>query len=289
MLAQQEESVNGAYMEQSEFKRALGQVIYSLRKERSISQEQLALDAEVDRTRLGEIERGEANPTIDTLNKIAYTLGQTLGSVIIEAEELSTGVTKKPFPTINPDYMNRSIPLPKGLTYEQLEKALNRAISILNQIGLNPENGGIQWNIYSGVVSNIVTKAIAEASSFVQNKETERPDLYNPLLSHDDPDWSIEMKATHQIGKGGESHNPEKGWFMVVVYQIVEEQTHIVQVEVAYLTREDWKIHERAEHSSRTRTAVTIQSATRKLRENSVYLDPRYTTPILRKIIQAKS
>ena len=43
-------------------------------------------------------------------------------------------------PTINPDYINRSIPLPDGLTHEQLEKALNRTVSILNQIGLNPEN-----------------------------------------------------------------------------------------------------------------------------------------------------
>lgn len=276
-------------MEQSEFKRALGQVISKLRKERNISQEQLALEADVDRTRLGEIERGEANPTIDTLNRIAHTLGQTLGSVIIEAEEVSSGVAKKPFPTINPDYLNRSLPLPKGLTYQQLEKALNRATSILNQIGLNPENGEIQWNIYSGVVSNIVTKAIAEASSFVQNKDTNHPDLYNPLLPHEDPNWGIEMKATHQIGKGGESHNPGKGWFMVVVYQIVEEQTLIVQVEVAYLAKEDWKIHERAEHSNRTRTAVTVASATRKLRENSVYLDPRYATLILRKIMQEKS
>lgn len=57
-------------------------------------QEQLALNADVDRTRLGEIERGEANPTIDTLMKVADVLGQTIGSLIIEAEELSSGVTK---------------------------------------------------------------------------------------------------------------------------------------------------------------------------------------------------
>ncbi len=275
-------------MERAKFKRALGQVIYKLRKERNISQEQLALNAEVDRTRMGEIERGEANPTIDTLNRIARTLDQTLGSVILEAEELSSGVAKKPFPTINPDYINRAIRLPDGLTHEQLERALNRAVGILNQIGLNPENGDIQWNIYSGAVSNIVTKAIAESSSFMQNKETDHPDLYNPLLARDNPDWSIEMKATHQIGKGGESHNPGKSWFMIVVYQIIYGQTLIVQVEVAYLTAEDWKIHERAAHSNRTRTAVTIPSATRKLRQNSVYLDPRYATPILKKITQAK-
>src|SRR5579863_4657110 len=77
----------GVTMENREFKHALGQLIYRLRKEHKISQEQLALEADVDRTRLGEIERGEANPTIDTLHKLALVLGQTLGSLIIEAEE----------------------------------------------------------------------------------------------------------------------------------------------------------------------------------------------------------
>lgn len=36
------------------------------------------------------------------------------------------------------------------------------------------------------------------------------------------------MKASNQIGKGGESHNPGKGCFTVVIYQIVDRQTHIV-------------------------------------------------------------
>ncbi|HZR43204.1 MAG TPA: helix-turn-helix transcriptional regulator [Ktedonobacteraceae bacterium] len=275
-------------MENAEFKQALGQVIYQLRKERGISQEELALEAEVDRTRLGEIERGEANPTIDTLIKIANILSQTLGSLIIEAEELSGGNMKKPSPTVKPEYIDRTVPLPKGLTHDQLEQALNRSLAILNQIGLNPENGDIQWNIYSGAVSNIVTKSIAETSDFVQNKDTAHPDLYNPNLTSDDRDWGLEMKATHQIAKGGESHNPGRCWFIVVVYHIIDSQTHIVQVETTYLTKEEWTIHERAENSSRTRTAVTIASATQKLRENSVYLDPAYAPPGLKRIIQAR-
>jgi transcriptional regulator with XRE-family HTH domain len=275
-------------MGNAEFKQALGQLIYKQRKDRKISQEKLALEAEIDRTRLGEIERGEANPTIDTLNKIANVIGQTLGSLIVEAEELSSGTTKKPFPTINPDYVDPTVPLPKGLTHAQLEQALNRSLVILNQIGLNPARGDIQWNIYSGAVSNIVTKAIAETSSFVQNRDTAHPDLYNPGLKPNDNDWGLEMKATHQIGKGGESHNPGRSWFMIVAYQIIDEQTHIVQVETTYLTKEEWTIHERGELSNRTRTAVTIASATQKLRENSVYLDPTYAPPGLKRIIQAQ-
>jgi transcriptional regulator with XRE-family HTH domain len=272
-------------MENADFKRVLGNLIVRLRKERHISQERLALEAEIDRTRLGEIERGEANATIDTLSKIAATLGQTLGSLIEEAEEIASGVVKKPIPTAKPEYINRNISLPKGLTHDQLEKAINKALVVLSQIGLDPSNGDIQFNIYSGVVSNVVTKAIAETSDLVQNKDTKHPDLYNPNLRPTDSDWGLEMKATNQIGKGAESHNPGKGWFMVVIYQIVEGQTHIVQVEVAQLEENDWVVHERGEESRRTRTAVTLLHATNKLRKNSVYLEPSCLTPALKKII----
>ncbi len=275
-------------METIEFKQALGGLISKLRSEHRISQERLALEAEVDRTRLGEIERGEANPTIDTLTKIAIALGQTLGSLITAAEEIASGVAKRVIPTIDPMYLNRNIALPKGLTHNQLEQALNRALVTLDQIGLDPTNGDIQMNIYSGAVSNIVTKAIAETSDFIQNKDTDHPDLYDPHLSQDDPDWGLEMKATQRIGKGAESHNPGKGWFMIVIYQIIDGQTYIAQVEVAYLEKEDWVIHDRAEHSNRTRTAVTRKHATEKLREHSVYLDKRYATTVMRKVMESR-
>ncbi len=272
-------------MENEVFKQALGKVIYQLRSDRGISQEKLALEAEVDRTIVGEIERGEANVTIDTLSRIANVLGQKLGALIVEAEELSSGVIKRVVPTINPAYINRNVSLPTGLTHDQLEKALNQTLVTLSQIGLDPTQGDIQYNIYSGAVSNIVTKSIAQASDFAQNKDTDHPDLFNPNLDRHHPDWGLEMKASNQIAKGGESHNPGKGWFMIVIYQIVEGQTHIVQVEVARLEKEDWTVHERAENSNRTRTAVTILEATNKLRRNSVYVDPAYLTPALRKII----
>lgn len=52
--------------------------IRRLRVERSISQERLAFDAGVDRSYLGSVERGEENPTVDVLDKLAKTLGVAL-------------------------------------------------------------------------------------------------------------------------------------------------------------------------------------------------------------------
>ena len=133
-----------------------------------------------------------------------------------------------------------------------------------------------------------MTKAIAEASNFTQNKDTAHPDLFDSSFPRTDPNWGLEMKATNQIGKGGESHNPGQGWFMVVVYKVVNGQTHIVQVEVAQLNYDDWTIHERALESDRTRTAVTKASATRRLRENSVYLDADHVPANIKRIKEAR-
>lgn len=52
----------------------LGQRIKELRKERKMSQEDLAFNVGVDRSYMGFVERGERNPTFDKLVKIANAL-----------------------------------------------------------------------------------------------------------------------------------------------------------------------------------------------------------------------
>ena len=55
-------------------KQKLGMVIRKLRMDKSISQENLALQADIDRTYISDIEKGERNISIETLEKLAYTL-----------------------------------------------------------------------------------------------------------------------------------------------------------------------------------------------------------------------
>ncbi|MBX3018535.1 MAG: helix-turn-helix transcriptional regulator [Bdellovibrionaceae bacterium] len=52
-----------------------GQRLRILRKQKGYSQEGFALHAEVHRTYLGGLERGERNPTLTVLVKIARALG----------------------------------------------------------------------------------------------------------------------------------------------------------------------------------------------------------------------
>jgi transcriptional regulator with XRE-family HTH domain len=64
----------------------LGRVIRRLRTERGISQEGLAAISGIDRTFMGEIERGEANPSFDVLQRIASGLTVRLSELILHYE-----------------------------------------------------------------------------------------------------------------------------------------------------------------------------------------------------------
>lgn len=59
----------------------LGQRIYQLRKERGMTQEDLAFKVGVDRSYMGFLERGEKNATVKTLAKIASALKVSLSEL----------------------------------------------------------------------------------------------------------------------------------------------------------------------------------------------------------------
>ena len=65
----------------------LGRVIRLERERRQLSQEALAELAGMNRSFIGEIERGEATPTIVTLQKLADALGMKLSELIKQYEE----------------------------------------------------------------------------------------------------------------------------------------------------------------------------------------------------------
>jgi transcriptional regulator with XRE-family HTH domain len=66
---------------------AFGRVLRERRTEAGLSQERLALDAGVDRTFVSLLERGERQPTLATLWRLAEALG-------VAPSELVTGVEK---------------------------------------------------------------------------------------------------------------------------------------------------------------------------------------------------
>ena len=57
-----------------ELTRAVGENIKRIRKSKKLSMERLAAEAGVSRSMLGQIERGEANPSVGIVGKLALAL-----------------------------------------------------------------------------------------------------------------------------------------------------------------------------------------------------------------------
>lgn len=65
----------------------LGLNVWSLREDRGMTQQQLAEAAKMKQPRIAEIERGDGNPTLLTISRIAYALGVTADRLLAEPNE----------------------------------------------------------------------------------------------------------------------------------------------------------------------------------------------------------
>lgn len=77
-----------------EVSKKIGVRIRQLRKKRKISQEQLALRAGLNISFIGQIERGEKNPTIESVDKIIHALEVTFDDLFsVVKDERPNGIS----------------------------------------------------------------------------------------------------------------------------------------------------------------------------------------------------
>ena len=69
----------------------VGRNVRRIRVAKGIAQERLAFDAGVDRSYLGGVERGEENPTVDVLDRLAATLAVPLAALFDPDVQESSG------------------------------------------------------------------------------------------------------------------------------------------------------------------------------------------------------
>jgi len=80
----------------SEGHAALGAAIRELRAEAGLSQEALALEANLDRAYTGKVERGEANVALENLARVAHALGLATSALLARAERHGLSVKSLP-------------------------------------------------------------------------------------------------------------------------------------------------------------------------------------------------
>lgn len=67
---------------------AVGRAVRDLRSSRGMSQEDLAFVSGMHRTYVGSVERGERNPSLIALTRVASALGVRPWELLLRAEEL---------------------------------------------------------------------------------------------------------------------------------------------------------------------------------------------------------
>ena len=177
----------------------------------------------------------------------------------------------------------RNVPLPEDLTNDNVFDALQNTQNFFKTIRSNTNivlSSIIQGNTFSGVVSNVFTKMLSDASIYKEFSDQRYPDLM-----HETKNVGLEVKASNKPFKGGEGHNGHTGWHIVVCYQILDSgDIEFVHVEIAYLNgfelaNADWKYQgskRNANDSQRTETYITTSIGTAKLRDGTMYMNPNY-------------
>ena len=265
----------------------IGACVRFFREKEGLSQEALAAKARISYQYLSGVETGKENFTIQVVDNLSNALGVPLQILVSTAYDNASG-TKSPL--VDPAYFRRSVPLPDGLSYEQLESTLNLTQSVIHRINRNMLLEGrkslkslIQGNNFSGLVSNILSNSFDHCSPYKHKHHQQYPDLVNGDAGAGAGE-GLEIKTTKNVGKGGESHNGHAGWHVVACYNFLGNgDIQFVHVMFARLNghthaEPDWtyvgsRVNETT-GSRRTETFNTTISGTTKLRDGSAYLDP---------------
>lgn len=222
---------------------------------------------------------------LDTFLEVGEAVGIPKSQLL---SEVAVHLYEGDAPTVNSDYFRPSVPLPDALSVESLRRAMNLTQERIFRINLSliestgaPLIDYIQSNNYSGIISNILTDALAEVSAFDEHDDQEHPDLKS------EEGVGLEIKAANRAGKGGESHNGHGGWHLVAGFHTDEETGAIrfVHIQVAVLERyredtdrpQDWTYYgssrDEETGAQRTETYSTTLRGKSKLRNGSIYLN----------------
>ena len=76
----------------NQLRNVLAQNVRARRKELALSQEELAFEAEIDRTYVSQIERSTINPSLLVLHKVARALQTEVPALLLVPQEAATRV-----------------------------------------------------------------------------------------------------------------------------------------------------------------------------------------------------
>jgi transcriptional regulator with XRE-family HTH domain len=243
-----------------------GERVRVLRQARSLSQEALALAAELDRTYIGGVERGERNISLLNIQKIAQALNVSLTDLL--QFEQKTEVVREP---VANGFLNANVIERIGLSHEILKQAIRDTYNLLDQIDATLENAEVfplsqtvELANLSSMIGNIFASAIAKHSNdlLMRNGPHRYPDLLTTGISPQVPDLELKMALETNKPKG---HLAKEGHYLTCRYvlcqldgslQIGKEQRgikpYIWEIRCGYLLLEHFNLSNTAGDSGKT-------------------------------------
>ena len=212
---------------------ALARVIAELRQQQGLSMEHLAELADLHRTHIGLVERGERQLTISSAARIAEALGFPLSALILNAErEGQVGRHKR---AINPDHLENEDMLKRltGLGSDWLTAAIESTYETFDVIdqqlieeGSVPISQLVELANFSSMMGNLIGAALATASEGAY--ERNRPHAYPDLLPLKRRLPEIEIKTALENNKP-KGHLPKEGVYFTFRYVLGDRESNYVK------------------------------------------------------------
>lgn len=287
----------------AEVTRLLGEA----RRERGLTMEDLADRADVDRTYIGLVERGERRPTIAATANIVAALDLTLSDVVSLAESrlaapaMSALTTAAPAVELVESPTRRSVPrdyllpAPKfeaetGLSGEQIAVAIDSAYHTLDLIdeqlmgkGSAPLAELVELANLSSILGNLLAAGVAMAANGTY--ERNGPHKYPDLLADDSSvrhDLEVKTALESNTPKG---HLPKAGHYLTFRYVLCSREgvytrgkasrgslVSVWEAKYGYLAIEDFNVSNTDGDSGKT--AVISGNSFKKL--ETIYFHPEH-------------
>lgn len=212
---------------------ALAKVVAQLRQQQGMSMEHLAELADLHRTHIGLVERGERQLTISSAARIAEALGFPLSTLIRNAEhEGQIGRNRR---TVDPEDIENEAILKRlaGLGAEWLTAAIESTYETLDVIdqqlieeGSVPISQLVELANLSSMIGNLIGGALATASEGAY--ERNRPHAYPDLLPLQQGLPEIEIKTALEKNKP-KGHLPKHGVYFTFRYVLGDREGNYVR------------------------------------------------------------
>jgi transcriptional regulator with XRE-family HTH domain len=210
---------------------ALVKLLQALRVDQGLSLEDLADRANVHRTTVGLLERGERSPSLSLAGQLASALGYPLSDLLAKAELVADGkldeqlaFAEEKARQLSPELLRNTQAFENftGMRSSALLAAMEGCYHTLDMIddqlttrGSPPIAGLVELANLSSMVGNLVGGTLAEASEglYIRN----RPHHYPDLLSQGGGNAGLELKVALEKNRP-KGHLPKPGHYITFRY-----------------------------------------------------------------------